>query len=315
MSETADRHRTGRQRLPSAGVLRPWIDSWELSLRAAGCAAKTVLTYTNAATRLAGRLLAADPPVTDWSAVTRKHLERYLVWFLAQGYSKTYANNQYRALQQFWKWYADEEDLPNPMVGMRPPKPSTKVTPVLSNEQLAALIKDAERGRDLESRRDAALLRFFASTGCRLAEAAGLTTAINLRERCAVVTGKGDRQRTVRFDHKCAQAIDRYLRLRARHTMADRPQLWLGSRNRPPMTANGIYQMIARRGARLGIPVHPHMFRHTFSHRWLDAGGAEGDLMELNGWTSPQMLRHYGASARNARARRSYDRIDVMGGL
>ena len=31
--------------------------------------------------------------------------------------------------------------------------------------------------------------------------------------------------------------------------------------------------------------------------------------MELNGWTSPQMLRRYGASARRARARRSYDRI------
>ena len=35
----------------------------------------------------------------------------------------------------------------------------------------------------------------------------------------------------------------------------------------------------------------------------------EGDLMELNGWTSPQMLTRYGASARGARARRSYDRI------
>ncbi len=31
--------------------------------------------------------------------------------------------------------------------------------------------------------------------------------------------------------------------------------------------------------------------------------------MELNGWTSPQMLRRYGASARSARARRSYDRV------
>ena len=41
----------------------------------------------------------------------------------------------------------------------------------------------------------------------------------------------------------------------------------------------------------------------------LDRGGPEGDLMELNGWTSPQMLRRYGASARSARARRTYDRI------
>jgi len=49
--------------------------------------------------------------------------------------------------------------------------------------------------------------------------------------------------------------------------------------------------------------------RHDFSHTWLDRGGAERDLMELNGWTSPQMLARYGASARGARARRSYDRI------
>jgi hypothetical protein len=41
----------------------------------------------------------------------------------------------------------------------------------------------------------------------------------------------------------------------------------------------------------------------------LDRGGPEGDLMELNGWTSPQILRRYGASARSARARRTYDRI------
>jgi len=40
--------------------------------------------------------------------------------------------------------------------------------------------------------------------------------------------------------------------------------------------------------------------------RWLP------DLMELNGWSSPQMLRRYGASARSARARRSYDRIMDM---
>jgi hypothetical protein len=49
----------------------------------------------------------------------------------------------------------------------------------------------------------------------------------------------------------------------------------------------------------------------SFSHNWLDNGGAEGDLMELNGWSSPQMLARYGRSARSARARRHYD--DVMG--
>lgn len=78
------------------------------------------------------------------------------------------------------------------------------------------------------------------------------------------------------------------------------------------MTASGVYQMIERRGREVGVEVNPHKFRHTFSHNWLDNRGAEGDLMELNGWSSPQMLARYGRSARSARARRHYD--DVMGG-
>jgi integrase len=57
------------------------------------------------------------------------------------------------------------------------------------------------------------------------------------------------------------------------------------------------YQMIVRRGRQCGIAVDPHRFRHQFSHTWLDRAGAEADLMELNGWASPQMLRRYGASA------------------
>ena len=79
--------------------------------------------------------------------------------------------------------------------------------------------------------------------------------------------------------------------------------------NREPLTAAGIYQVIARRGRQCGVHLYPHRFRHHFSHTWLDRGGPEGDLMELAGWASPQMLRRYGASARSARARRTYDRI------
>jgi hypothetical protein len=46
--------------------------------------------------------------------------------------------------------------------------------------------------------------------------------------------------------------------------------------------------------------------RHHFSHTWLERGGPEGDLMDLNGWSSPAMLARYGVSDR---ARRTYDRI------
>jgi integrase len=129
------------------------------------------------------------------------------------------------------------------------------------------------------------------------------------RRREITVCGKGRKTRTVKIGHDAARALDRYIWVRARHAWAYRPQLWLGINNRGLMTASGNYQVIARRARECGIEVFPHRFRHHFSHAWLDRGGAEGDLMELNGWTSPQMLRRYGASARSARARRNYDRI------
>ncbi|GAB3856467.1 hypothetical protein GCM10029963_52890 [Micromonospora andamanensis] len=237
-----------------------------------------------------------------------------------EGYGKGYVNQVGRSLQQFFTWYAAEEDLPNlfDKVEVPPPPKSDENPPaVLTAEQLGALIKDAERARDFESRRDAAILRLFAASGLRLSELALLgVDAVDPHARTATVTGKGNRQRTVPFDQRAALALDRYLRLRAKHPAAGlTPALWLGVRRKTGMTSNGVYQAITRRGRRLGIPIHPHILRHTWVSRWLDAGGAEGDLMCLAGWDSPQMLRHYGRSARAVRARRAYDRVDVMGGI
>ena len=86
----------------------------------------------------------------------------------------------------------------------------------------------------------------------------------------------------------------------------------LGNSDRSPICYPTIRRSATcstRLGEQCGVHAHPHRFRHHFSHTWLDRGGAEGDLMELNGWSSPQMLLRYGTSARSARARRTYDRI------
>ena len=185
-----------------------------------------------------------------------------------------------------------------------------------TREQLSALEKTCQ-GRSFAQRRDAAIIAVRTATGIRAAELAGIRydphdprrSDLDLWRREITVRGKGGRPRIVKIGHEAARALDRYLRARSRHAQAHRPQLWLGVNNRGPMTANGIYQMIARRGRQCGVDAWTHRFRRHFSHTWLDRGGAEGDLMELTGWSSPQMLRRYGASARSARARRTYDRI------
>jgi site-specific recombinase XerD len=300
----------GLRRDLGAGPFQALIGSFELHLLAERKSAKTIRTYTEAAQWLAGAQLR-PAGLGDWSQVTAKDVQRWTAGLCAR-YSDTYANNQFRALQQFFKWHATEDPAdqrPNPMAGLRPPKVDDKVVPVFTAAELAALLATC-KGGGYEARRDHAILSLFRDTGIRLAELAGLELPdVDLRTREGIVTGKGGKQRLIRFGYDTARALDRYHRERQRHKQARLPRLWLGSANRGPMTASGIYQMVARRGAQAGVTVHPHKFRHHFSHTWLDRGGAEGDLMELNGWTSPQMLRRYGHSAASARARRSYDRV------
>ena len=187
---------------------------------------------------------------------------------------------------------------------------------MFTSGELSALEK-ACQGCTFAQRGDTAIIAVFKASGVRGSELAGIRydpgdlrrSDVDLWNREITVRGKGGKPRIVRIGYEAARALDRYIRARVRHAQAWRPQLWLGTRNRGPLTANGIYQMIARRGRQCGVDVFPHRFRHRFSHTWLDRGGAEGDLMELNGWASAQMLRRYGASARSARARRTYDRI------
>jgi site-specific recombinase XerD len=300
----------GFRRDLDAGALQPEIDSFELSLLAERKSPKTIRTYTEAARWFAaGQLRPAG--VEGWEAVSTKDVQRWIA-SLASQYSDCYASNQFRALQQFFKWHAAEDPdrpRPNPMAGLKPPKIDEKIVPVFTDGELAALLATC-KGAGFEARRDHAILSMFRETGMRLSELAGLGRQdVDLKRREALVTGKGGKQRIVRFGHDSALALDRYLRERARHRMTGRAALWLGIRNRGPMTASGIYQMTCRRGVQAGVEVHPHKFRHHFSHTWLDNGGAEGDLIELNGWAGPQMLALYGRSARSARARRSYDRV------
>ena len=291
-----------------AGPLQPLIDSFDLYLSAQRKSPRTIRTYTEAARWLAGvHLLAAG--ITDWDDVTRQDIQRWIA-HLAGTYSGSYASNQFRALQQFFRWYAEEDpDFPrrNPMAGMKPVKVDEDPVPVFTEGELKALIATC-KGPGFRNRRDGAVLRLFRDTGIRLEELAKLGTAdLNLKAREASVTGKGGKPRTVKFTSGTAVALDRYLRMRAGREHAAGKALWLGLRG--PMTDSGIYQTVKRRGREAGVEVHPHKFRHHFSHTWLDVGGAEGDLMELNGWESTQMLQRYGRSARSARARRHYDQV------
>lgn len=217
---------------------------------------------------------------------------------------------RYRGLRRFAGWLMTEDEITaNPMATLSPPIAKPKPVPVLSDTELAAVLKTCA-GKGFRERRDEALLRMLMDTGVRVSELCGLDLDdLDLDQRQALVHGKGGKVRMVYPSARTIQALDRYIRLRGSHRWAHTGRLFLTQRG--PMSPDGARERVRLRGEQAGIEgLHPHAFRHLFAHDYLMEGGQERDLMRLAGWTSPEMLQRYGASAADARAKAAAQRMN-----
>lgn len=226
----------------------------------------------------------------------------FAAW-MNERYEATTASVWLLANRRFSAWLYDEEEADfDPLAGIETPKPDEKITVPHSADELRAMVA-ACKGPGFLDRRDEALLRFVVECGTRATE----TTRMLLSETkvaggTAVLRGKGGKERITPFGPQTGRALDRYIRARRGHVLAETDVLWLGTSGRA-LGYQGLYKALGKRAAAAGVDgFHPHRLRHTFADRWLDAGGSEGGLMAVGGWSRRESMDRYVRSRRAARA-------------
>jgi len=105
--------------------------------------------------------------------------------------------------------------------------------PALDDHQLKALLA-ACKGPALRDRRDEAIVRLMIETGVRAGEVVAMQLDdVHLPGGTVVVRrGKGGKGRTVPIGPHAGRSLDRYLRSRRIHRLADTHALWLGDRGK-----------------------------------------------------------------------------------
>jgi site-specific recombinase XerD len=129
--------------------------------------------------------------------------------------------------------------------------------------------------------RNRAIILFLLDTGCRAGGICGLRTRdIDLSERRALVTEKGNKTRSVTFTSLTAQAVREWLLVRK-----PAPTLFYNITTLEPLTPSGLLQLLRRIARRAGIRdrFNPHSFRHLFAKEYILAGGDLATLSKLLG--------------------------------
>jgi integrase/recombinase XerD len=276
------------------------LPSWGMHLRAERKSPQTVESYLiGARLFLAWCADAGCPAVLD-----RPTVNAFVAGLLASGAEAATARARHQALRRFSAWLAAEEETErDALIGLKPPKLDVKVVPRLTEDQCRALVK-ACAGREFVDRRDEALVRFMLETGVRAGEviAMGLTDMDAVAGAAVIRRGKGGKGRVVPFGPQTGRAVDRYLRLRRAHRLAADSALWLGG-GCQRFAYHGLRVALGRRAELAGIEgFTPHVLRHTAASRWLSAGGSEGGLMAVAGWSRRDMLDRYVADTASERA-------------
>ena len=232
--------------------------------------------------------------VSDLDGIDRKLVRRFLANLSTRGFAPRSIARMASSVRGFLADAVRHDLIPiNPAEGVPQPKIPGTLPKALPAGSLAAMI-DAVDGDEPVDVRDRAILEMLYGTGVRVSELAALRLTDITAGDFLVVTGKGNKQRSIPVSNTVADAVESYLGSPREHLLDGRmsPMLWIGVRG-GDLSSRGIRRVVGHR-----VGTFPHALRHSFATHLLENGADLRSVQDLLGHSELATTQIYTAVTR-----------------
>lgn len=250
--------------------------------------------------------LVSGLPSATLAGLTQFDIRRCASQLHARGLAPSSIARKLSAWRGFFAWLALQQPLTaNPVDGVKAPKRAKALPKALGVDDAVRLVSSPVAATDNPANAlcSKAMFELLYSSGLRVSELTSLDLVysrdgehesqgwLDLDAAELIVTGKGNKRRSVPIGSAALAALRDWLSVRASLAKpapaADTRALFLSSRGKR-ITVREVQKRIKAHAQALGIhaDVHPHMLRHSFASHVLQSSGDLRAVQEMLGHAS-----------------------------
>ncbi len=214
-------------------------------------------------------------------------IKSWMIDLLEKGISTRSVNRKISSLQSFYNYLTKNSYIKiNPVEKIVKPSFSKTLPKFINLKDINTLFEKVEFTNDFSGIRDKLIIEVFYSTGIRRSELINLKHSdIDSRQNSIVVSGKGNKKRTIPLIPSCVNSITEYINKKKEKFSID-PSDYLivtdeGKKLYPEFAYRVVYKYLSQ--ITTFDKKHPHVLRHTFATHLLNNGAELNSIKELLG--------------------------------
>lgn len=237
---------------------------------------------------------AETQSLADPAQATTRELRAYLRGLADRGFASRTQARRLSALRQFFLFLQGEgERDDNPARLLDAPRIGRPLPKYLSETDVDRLLAAARETKGIAGLRLVALLEVAYATGLRASELVGLPFAAIARDPdTLIVTGKGNKERTIPLTQAARDALAAYRARRAealKGIKGGAKWAFPGPGKTGHVTRDALQKALKTLAVRAGVPPHkvsPHVMRHSFASHLLAHGADLRSVQAMLGHSS-----------------------------